>query len=288
MDGESELLIVSESVEAFSLEVSEANSNVYITNKQGVLVYSQTGKHLYTIIRENSCFGICIYENYVYVSCSISYTGFIKIFTLEGDFITAIIALKYRDRMHHITNPFGLYIDVACDELGLFLCLPFSGLIFCSTNYKNFVVCNQNLDRPRDIKSNNRNLFIILGKTYTPIVLVDKFDICSIQAVIHPGLGAILPSSRTINGLPRLNTNINFISIYPKRDELYIFKSLEGALYIYDLEGVLVDIIYIDFLPAKSTSFQQGFVIDSFGLVYVLVETSVIRINLQKRWSESL
>ena len=281
MDGRSELIIASDSVNACSIAVSEANSHVYITSEHGLLVYSQTGQHLYTLIHDHYCFGICIYENYVFVSCNIKHTtGSIQIFTIDGDFITTILGFKLKNRTHLITSPFGIHIDVAGGELSLFVCLPYSERIVCSTHYKNFVVCNQRLDRPRDIKSNSHNLFIILGKTYTPILLVDKLDISSIQSVIHPGLGPIVPSSIGVHGWPLISSNINFISIHPQREELYIFKSLEGSLYIYNLVGTLLDIIHIDFLPAKTTSFQQGFVTDKHDVVYVLVETSVIRINL--------
>ena len=282
MDGKSELLFVSDSVGACSLDVSEENSHVYITSKHGILVYSQTGKHLFTIIREICCSGICIYENFVYVSCNIKHRiGCIQIFTLNGDFITFLDAFKTNHIALQTTHPFGIHIDVADRELGLFVCLPHLGRVICSTHYKNYFVCNRKLDKPRDIKSNSRHLFIILAKTYTPILLVNKYEISSILSAIHPGLGHIVPSNIGDYGRWYFSSNINFIGIHPNREELYIFKSLEGSLYIYNLKGILLEIIHIDFLPAKTTSFQQGFVTKRHDLVYMLVETSVLRINLQ-------
>lgn len=262
-----------------AIAISQCNSRFYITCSTCTSIYSEKGRFLCEFNRGNNCFGISIYDNYVYVSCiTLHGIGFVKVFTLDGYFVTGIRQFKIKHRIYEITKPFSVLVDVFRGDLAVFLSLPDSNKLYCSTDYASYTVCNKKLYKPRDIRACNDKLYVMFGQVYNPIIVIDKCDMDTIISVIHPGLGE-LRIPQIIESRSKSNSNIHFFSIDQKRDELIIFKFMELSVHIYTLTGKLVKILHSDLFDARDASLRHGLTTTEEGFIYVLVDSFVVRIG---------
>ena len=266
-----------------TLEISQINSFMYFTSDFGVHVFSQRSEdseHIQTITEgledTITCSGISIYDTCLYVSC-VSQSGikYIKIFTLEGFFVTSIQTLNkaswYQDSV-------GVLVDSAEGELAIFICEPWGDNVHCITESCNYTLGT--FYNPLDIKSGSFELFILLKKTCC-IAMVDKFDICTTLTIIVLGLGNML-RPRYYPSRP-----FNFFDIHPRRQELCLVDPVEGTLLVYDWDGCLIEEVYSDFLIQDKYNIPHGMTFDEFGYVYVLMGNCVIRFDMRRGQSRN-
>ena len=222
-----------------------------------------------------------IYDNLVYVGCCATNSGnsSIKIFTLDGNFITSLREFVIKHRILLIVNPFSLLIEKADNELGLFLCDPWANIVFCSTDNQCYSLLVHN--QPSDIKSDRFVLFILLTQSYSPILMVDKFDICTSLSIIYPGLGYVI-RSRIRTSYVIYPNSIKFIAIHPIREEIYISKCEDGLLQVYNWEGNLIESVFSEYLYGTSNLSQHGLATDVHGFVYVLVDSRIVRVDMKR------
>ena len=273
-----ELLAVIDYADCCTLDISQINSCMYFTSDLGIHVFSQRSEHIQTIIQgltdNMTCSGISIYDTCVYVGCvSKSGIGSIKIFTLEGYFVTSLQSFMIQSQIRCFTDTMGVVVDSADRELGLFVCEPFGNNVHCVTESCNYTL--KVFYNPLDIKSGSFELFILL-KNNCSIAMVDKFDVCTTLTVIVPGLGNVsrprfIPSKR-----------FNFLGIHPHREELCLLDHTNGTLFVYDWDGCLVEKVFSDLLIKDMFRYPQGITIDQFGYLFVLMGNSVIRIDMRR------
>ena len=279
MGREIKLLFTTKQMDPCAIAISQLNSYFYITSSTCTSIYSERGRYLCDFNRGDNCFGISIYDSIVYVSCiSQRGVGCVKVFTLDGYFITEIRQFKIKYKTYEITKPFGLLIDVFRGDLALFLSLTTSNHLYCSTDYASYTVCDKKLYKPRDIKACNSKLYVLLGQVYNPIIILNKCDMDKIISVIHPGLGE-LRIPQFIESRSNSLSNLHYFSIDQERDRLYIFKFMECSLHIYTLTGRLVDMLHSDFLDARNDSLRHGLATTKEGFIYVLVDSLVVWIS---------
>ena len=279
MGREIKLVFTTKQMDPCAIAISQLNSYFYVTSSTCTSIYSETGQYLCDFNRGNNCFGISIYDSYVYVSCvTLQGIGCVKVFTLNGYFITEIRQFKIKHRIYEITKPFGVLIDVFGEDLALFLSLPASNHLYCSTDFASYIVCNKKLYKPRDIKACSTKLYVLFGQVYNPIIVIDKCDMDSIISVIHPGLGE-LRILQIIESDSNSNSNVHFFGIDQERDKLFIFKFMECSLHIYKLTGKIVETVHSYLLDARKASLRHGLTTTQEGSVYALVDSFVVRIS---------
>ncbi|KAI6649699.1 hypothetical protein LOD99_6489 [Oopsacas minuta] len=281
MNRKVELLAVIDYKDCCTLDVSRVNAQMYITSDRGIHVFSQKSEHIQTIeqgLEDNcTCSGISIYDNFLFVGCiSKSGIGSVKIFTLDGFFITAFQEIRIQDKIYTFKDIMGVLVDEASTELALFLCARWNKLVYCYTPCKNYIIdlCSE----PQDIKSGSFEIFILL-RDPNSIVMLDKFDISTSLTTIYPGLGSDIRPRNHFNPLIK---KIQFIGIHPAREELNIVNYREGILMVYNWEGRLIENVYSEYLFGEKGRFQQGLAIDYYGYVFVLIDASVIRIDMRR------
>ena len=273
-----DLLYVCESTKVYSLAVSKTNSCIYFTCNFGVQIVSQSAQHIQTFYQGldgELCAGICIYDCLVYIGCvDNSGIGSIKIFNLNGYFITSLREFKIKHRIISIKEPLSLLVDEADNELGIFLCDSLYNIVYCSTGKQSYSLPHI---KPSEVKSDRFVLFV-MSQSDSSIVMVDKFDICTTLCVIHPGIGNNIRS--------RIRTSyainpINSIAIHPIREEIYIFRFNDGLLQVYNWEGYLIESVYSDYLFGKSNG-KHALTTDVYGYVFILVDSSIVRIDMSR------
>lgn len=273
-----ELFAVIDNTDCCTLDISQLNSYMYFTSELGIHVFSQRSEHIQTITQglgdNMTCSGISIHDTCLYVGCiSKSGVGSIKIFTLEGYFITSLQTFKFKSQLYRFNDTMGVLVDRADGELAIFVCEPRANHVHCITKS-----CNYTLSRfsdPLDIKSGSFELFILLKNTCC-IIMVDKFDICTTLTTIVPGLGKVLRP----HSFPSILSS--FIGIHPHRQEFCLIDHVKGRLVVYSWDGYFIEEVNSDFLINDKYRFAQGMAIDCFGYVFVLMGNSVIRIDMKR------
>ena len=268
--------------ELSALAVSNVNSYIYITNGSNVHIFSQSGGHIQTIgpglYGERKCTCICVHDEFVYLGCvSTSGIGSIEIFTLDGYFITSLRKFQIKNGNFSIKDSLCLHVDEADGELALFLGNPLcGGYVCCITGNQDYFL---SFDKPSDIKSDRFVLFVLRSSSKaSSIVMVDKFDICTILCTIYPGMGNDIRSrNRTTHCFSPIV--FNSIAIHPIREEIYICKLSDGHVHVYNWEGLLVNRVYSDYLIGETAN---AITTDLYGYLFVLLDSAIVRIDMRE------